>query len=136
MGTPDSLSASTSRWTVRTETSSSRASSAAVSWPRVWRMSSSETRREARTAGERTPKHANMWHVRPGSVRRGGQLRGDPARDAALGDEPDRNAGPVEDAGGDCRSLAGLADDRQLLGAIQPAKLLGQIGDKDRVRAR
>src|SRR5262245_11046458 len=47
-GTPASLSASMSRYTVRIETSSSSASCPAVSWPRVWSMSRIESRRDAR----------------------------------------------------------------------------------------
>src|SRR6478609_8700759 len=47
---PAAPSASTSRWIVRTETSSSSASSAAVMPPRVWRSRSSERSRDARMA--------------------------------------------------------------------------------------
>src|SRR5688500_15759489 len=48
MGTPAALSASTSRWMVRSETSSSLASTAAVVRPRAWSRRRSWTSRDAR----------------------------------------------------------------------------------------
>src|SRR5215510_1616114 len=108
MGTPDSASASTSRWTVRTETSSSRARALAVSWPRVCSRSRSDTRREARIAAHRTPKHAAPWHIRdePQLASAAGLA---PIGGAALGDEANRDPGPVEEARRDRCALAGLA---------------------------